>query len=85
MRCSLHCVRSWGAPPIANRFTADGDAVVVEAQGHNTIAVWARSLALIDGKIDFYGEWVTTGTRPTREPALSQSSAKISARRKSEH
>ena len=53
MRCSLHCVRSWGAPPIANRFTADGDAVVVEAQGHNTIAVWARSLALIDGKIDF--------------------------------
>lgn len=49
-----------------------------------TIAEWTRSLALIDGKIDFYGEWVATGTRPAREPALSQSNTKTSARRKSE-
>ncbi|GCB04493.1 hypothetical protein [Ralstonia sp. SET104] len=35
-------------------------------------------------KIDFYGEWVATGTRPAREPALSQSNTKTSARRKSE-
>ena len=50
-----------------------------------TIAEWTRSLALIDGKIDFYGEWVATGTRPAREPTLPQGSAKTSTRRKSEH
>jgi DNA-binding transcriptional MerR regulator len=49
-----------------------------------SIAEWTRSLALIDGKIDFYGEWLATGTRPAREPDLPQSKAKTFTRRKSE-
>lgn len=31
---------------------------------HETIAEWTRALKLIDNKIDFYGEWLTTGNRP---------------------
>lgn len=34
-----------------------------------TIAQWTRALELIDGKIEFYGEWLTTGHRPQRLPA----------------
>lgn len=49
-----------------------------------TIAEWTRSLALIDGKIDFYGEWLATGTRPARAPKLSQGRAKTSTRLKPE-
>jgi len=33
-----------------------------------TIAEWTRALKLIDSKIDFYGEWLTTGHRPKRVP-----------------
>jgi DNA-binding transcriptional MerR regulator len=33
-----------------------------------TIAEWTRALKLIDSKIDFYGEWLTTGQRPKRVP-----------------
>jgi DNA-binding transcriptional MerR regulator len=31
-----------------------------------TIADWTLALELIDSKIDFYGEWLTTGQRPQR-------------------
>lgn len=33
-----------------------------------TIEEWRRALALLDDKIDFYGEWITTQKRPAREP-----------------
>jgi DNA-binding transcriptional MerR regulator len=33
-----------------------------------TIAAWTQALTLIDRKIDFYGEWLATGTRPTIDP-----------------
>jgi DNA-binding transcriptional MerR regulator len=36
-----------------------------------TIADWSVALRLIDAKIDFYGEWLTTGERPDRRPAVS--------------
>ena len=32
------------------------------------IAEWTVALKLIDSKIDFYGEWLTTGHRPKRIP-----------------
>jgi DNA-binding transcriptional MerR regulator len=58
--------------------------VAHRAQVAQTIAEWTRSLALIDGKIDFYGEWVATGTRPARQPNVSQSTASTRTRRKPE-
>jgi DNA-binding transcriptional MerR regulator len=33
-----------------------------------TISEWTRALKLIDSKIDFYGEWLTTGHRPKTRP-----------------
>ncbi|MEO5737692.1 MAG: MerR family transcriptional regulator [Variovorax sp.] len=33
------------------------------------VAEWNEALALIDGKIDFYAEWVSTGHRPKLPPA----------------
>jgi len=33
-----------------------------------TISEWTQALQLIDSKIDFYGEWLTTGHRPKRRP-----------------
>jgi DNA-binding transcriptional MerR regulator len=37
-----------------------------------TIAEWTLALQLLDGKIDFYGAWLTTGKRPKIEaPAPS--------------
>jgi len=33
-----------------------------------TISDWTLALKLIDSKIDFYGEWLTTGHRPKRLP-----------------
>ena len=35
-----------------------------------TIAEWTHALELIDGKIDFYGEWLTTGQRPALPSTL---------------
>ena len=35
-----------------------------------TIAEWSEALALIDSKIDFYGEWLTTGRRPAVIPSV---------------
>jgi DNA-binding transcriptional MerR regulator len=34
------------------------------ARVQRTIAEWTQALKLIDSKIDFYGEWLTTGQRP---------------------
>ena len=34
------------------------------ARVQRTIADWMQALKLIDSKIDFYGEWLTTGQRP---------------------
>jgi DNA-binding transcriptional MerR regulator len=39
------------------------------ARVEQTIAEWKQALKLIDGKIDFYGEWLATGKRP-KAPAL---------------
>lgn len=33
-----------------------------------TIAEWEAALKLLDRKIDFYGEWLTTGQRPRMKP-----------------
>jgi DNA-binding transcriptional MerR regulator len=33
-----------------------------------TIGGWTEALKLLDRKIDFYGEWLTTGQRPRRKP-----------------
>lgn len=33
-----------------------------------TIAEWTVALKLIDSKIDYYGEWLTTGNRPKTMP-----------------
>ena len=33
-----------------------------------TIAGWTDALKLLDRKIDFYGEWLTTGQRPRSRP-----------------
>ena len=32
------------------------------------IAEWRRALTLLEGKIDFYGEWLNTGKRPALTP-----------------
>ncbi len=34
------------------------------ARVKQTIIEWEQALGLIDSKIDFYGEWLTTGRRP---------------------
>ena len=34
----------------------------------DTIAAWTAALKAIDGKIDYYGEWIATGERPKRLP-----------------
>jgi DNA-binding transcriptional MerR regulator len=36
------------------------------------IAEWTDALALLDGKIDFYGQWLRSGKRPALEPQLSR-------------
>lgn len=38
-----------------------------------TIAEWNSAMKLIDGKIDFYGEWLRTGHRPRELPGGSGS------------
>jgi len=32
-----------------------------------TIVEWQEALAMLDGKIDFYGEWIASGKRPPME------------------
>ena len=36
-----------------------------------TIAEWEEALALLDGKIDFYGQWMSSGKRPALEPSAT--------------
>lgn len=36
-----------------------------------TIAQWNEALALLDGKIDFYGQWMSSGKRPALEPFVN--------------
>jgi DNA-binding transcriptional MerR regulator len=38
------------------------------ARVEQTIADWTAALRLIDGKIDFYEEWLATGRRPQADP-----------------
>jgi DNA-binding transcriptional MerR regulator len=38
------------------------------ARVRETIAGWTEALRLLDRKIDFYGEWLTTGQRPRSKP-----------------
>ncbi|MGH8529706.1 MAG: MerR family transcriptional regulator, partial [Nevskiales bacterium] len=48
-----------------------------------TIADWTRALKLIDGKIDFYGEWIATGHRPREKPKLRPGTSAMRTRRAS--
>lgn len=36
-----------------------------------TIEEWSDALTLLDGKLDFYGEWLASGHRPKREPGAA--------------
>ena len=46
-----------------------------------TISEWTLALKLIDSKIDYYGEWLTTGHRPKRLPEHRVKEALSSPRR----
>jgi hypothetical protein len=37
-----------------------------------TIAEWRRALMLLDRKVDFYGEWLSSGRRPAEPPSPSR-------------
>jgi DNA-binding transcriptional MerR regulator len=39
-----------------------------------TIAQWTAALKVLDYKIDFYGEWLSTGQRPGRNPRAVKTS-----------
>jgi DNA-binding transcriptional MerR regulator len=44
----------------------------------DTIDEWTEALSLLDGKIDFYGQWLSTGKRPpldTLAPATARRTA----------
>lgn len=41
-----------------------------------TIAEWTEALGLLDDKIDFYGEWLSTGKRPSLEPLVRSASSR---------
>ncbi|MCW5656166.1 MAG: MerR family transcriptional regulator [Burkholderiaceae bacterium] len=63
------------------RYTAlvrQGKATLAERQAmlqahrervQRTIADWQQALALLDGKIHFYGQWQRTGKRPPLDPS----------------
>ena len=36
-----------------------------------TIEEWNEALALLDDKIDFYGQWMSSGKRPALEPSVT--------------
>ena len=44
--------------------------VAHRAQVRAVIAEWRLALSLLDRKVDFYGDWLSTGRRP-REPVTS--------------
>lgn len=52
------------------------------ARVRETIADWTLALKLIDGKIDFYGEWLTTGHRPRVSPQERSNTALKRTRQK---
>jgi DNA-binding transcriptional MerR regulator len=52
------------------------------ARVNEMIAEWTSALKLIDSKIDFYGEWLTTGQRPANLPTLPAASGEAAAQRK---
>ena len=41
------------------------------ARVEQTILEWNEALKLLNRKLDFYGEWITTGERPREQPASS--------------
>jgi DNA-binding transcriptional MerR regulator len=45
--------------------------VAYRAQVRAVIAEWRLALSLLDRKVDFYGDWLSTGRRP-REPVTSR-------------
>lgn len=45
------------------------------ARVRQTVADWTAALELIEGKIDFYGEWIATGHRPKAKPRVPGSAA----------
>ena len=42
-----------------------------------TIAEWTEALALLDDKIDFYGEWIGTGKRPAQDALRSSNTSPV--------
>jgi DNA-binding transcriptional MerR regulator len=52
------------------------------ARAQNKIAEWTQALKLIDRKIDFYGEWLTTGRRPPLSPPQIQRQKRQMKRKK---
>ncbi len=49
-----------------------------------TIGEWKQALVLLDSKVDFYGEWLASGHRPTTTPtarAQAVVTARLRARR----
>jgi DNA-binding transcriptional MerR regulator len=42
----------------------------------DTIAEWTAALTLIQSKIDYYGEWLATGTRPRQPRGVTPNSAR---------
>ena len=41
-----------------------------------TIAEWEEALVLLDGKIDFYGQWMSSGKRPALEPSVTSATTR---------
>lgn len=46
-----------------------------------TIAEWTEALALLDTKLDYYGEWVATGQRPRNTPEMAAQTERLKALR----
>jgi DNA-binding transcriptional MerR regulator len=44
-----------------------------------TIGEWTEALALLDTKLDYYGEWVTTGQRPRNTPEMAAQTERLKA------
>lgn len=63
------------------RLVQQGRATLAQRQEHlrahrekvmRNIAEWTEALQLLDGKIDFYGQWLSTGRRPPDLPSPSR-------------
>ncbi len=51
------------------------------ARVEETIAEWPLALQLLDGKSDYYGEWLASGHRPKQLPAVPAPARLRAARR----